>query len=93
MLLQTNRFSHVYSYVYSFWVILLSGVIMTYNVFLWTITLSLGALHKNVLWEVTYPGWTRLPPLDSWERLQQSPVTQKVEEAGMENGWMEVITM
>ena len=30
-----------------------------------------------------------LSPLDSWDRLQQTPATQNWKEAGIENGWMD----
>ena len=32
----------------------------------------------------------RISPVDSWDRLQQTPVTQKWKEGETENGWMDV---
>ena len=36
-------------------------------------------------------GGPRLSPPDSWDRLQQTPVTQKWKEAATENGQMELL--
>ena len=45
-------------------------------------------IHSSAIRWRPIQGVTRLSALDSWDRLQQTPVTQNWREAGVENGWM-----